>query len=201
MPTPISNADVTLGILAGGRGTRLGGAEKAWIERDGVPQVIRWRQRFAHEVARTLVSANRYLDRYAAAGLRALADRTDTDLGPIAGLDTLAAHCQTPWLLTLPVDLVGVDDCLLSKLIAQRHPHGGFAEDEEGAQPLIALWNVEALREGAAAAIARNDTAVHRLQATLDLARVHFPGVRFGNLNAPGDLAAAGASLPETPHE
>ena len=33
--------DTTLGILAGGRATRLGGTDKAWLRRDGVPQVVR----------------------------------------------------------------------------------------------------------------------------------------------------------------
>ncbi|WP_147653905.1 molybdenum cofactor guanylyltransferase [Vulcaniibacterium gelatinicum] len=184
--------DITLGILAGGRATRLGGRDKAWLEREGIPQVLRWRQRFAHEVGAVLVSANRGLARYAEAGLRAVPDRVGGELGPLAGLEALLAQCTTPWLLTLPVDLVGVNECLLPTLWAQRSPSGACAEDEDGPQPLVALWHVATARPAVEAAIAAGDGAVHRLQARLDMARVRFAGVRFGNLNTPDDLRCAG---------
>jgi molybdopterin-guanine dinucleotide biosynthesis protein A len=185
-------SQITLGILAGGRATRLGGLDKAWIERDGVPQVLRWQRRFASEVATTTVSANRDLSRYAEAGLQAYADRVEDDIGPIAGLETLLAQCETPWLLTLPVDLIGVNDCLLPTLIAKRSENGSFAADDDGPQPLIALWKVVAAREAVASAILGGETAIHSLQAGLDMAWVRFHGVRFGNLNTPDDLIAAG---------
>jgi molybdopterin-guanine dinucleotide biosynthesis protein A len=194
-------SQITLGILAGGRATRLGGLDKAWIERDGLPQVLRWQRRFASEVATTLVSANRGFSRFAAADLTVVPDRLAGDYGPIAGLDALAIRCETPWLLTLPVDLFGVNDCLLPTLIAERQDHGAFAEDDDGPQPLVALWQVSALREGVAKVMASNEGAIHELQSQLDLARVRFRGVRFGNLNTPDDLAAAGIAITDLPHE
>jgi len=191
---PLPSAQITLGILAGGRATRLGGIDKAWIERDGVPQVLRWRRRFAAEAGAMLVSANRDLLRYREAGLDAIADRVDGDFGPIAGLEALLAHCRTPWLLTLPVDLVGVNDCLLPTLCAERGASGAYARDDDGDQPLVALWNVEAALPAATSAIERNETAIHALQARLQMPAVRFDGVRFGNLNTPDDLHAAGIS-------
>src|SRR5688572_10565070 len=148
MSQPLPASQVTLGILAGGRATRLGGLDKAWLERDGVPQVLRWSHRFAAEVGDVLVSANRNFERYAAAGLQAVPDRHAATAGPLAGLDALAASCMTPWMLTLPVDLFGVNDCLLPTLVAERAPTGAFAQDEDGPQPLVALWEVAALRGG-----------------------------------------------------
>src|SRR6202008_1848857 len=128
----IPAAQVTLGILAGGRATRLAGVDKAWIERDGIPQALRWPRRVAQETGAVLVSANRDLPRYSRAGLIALADRIEGDWGPIAGLDALLANCRTPWLLTLPVDLVGVNDCLLPSLCSSRRENGAFALDDDG---------------------------------------------------------------------
>lgn len=190
MSQAIPASQVTLGILAGGRATRLGGLDKAWLERDGVPQVLRWTRRFAAEVGAILVSANRDLERYTAAGLDAVPDRHAGNAGPLAGLDALATNCTTPWLLTLPVDLFGVNDCLLPTLVAERAPTGAFAQDEDGPQPLVALWEVAALRAGLGDT--GGDGAVHALQARLGLRRVVFQGVRFGNLNTPADLLAAG---------
>lgn len=185
-------SQVTLGILAGGRASRLGGADKAWIERDGIAQVVRWQRRFAGETAAVLVSANRDAGRYANAGLRAVADRVTGDLGPLAGIDAMAAVCTTPWLLTIPVDLVGVNECLLPTLASAAGVAGAFAVDDDGPQPLVALWSLATLRPAASAALARGDVAVHALQATLGMAAVRLDGVRFGNLNTPDDLAAAG---------
>ena len=189
-PQAAARTATTLGILAGGRATRLAGRDKAWIERGGRPLVLALAARLAPEVGATLVSANRDADRYVAQGLLPVPDRTP-DAGPLGGLDALAAACETPWLLTVPVDVVNVNDCLLRSLRAAGG-QGAWAEDDDGPQPLVALWPVQALRAGAAAALASSDFAVHALQARLGMAPVRFAGLRFGNLNTPADLDAAG---------
>lgn len=183
--------DTTLGILAGGRASRLDGIDKAWLQRDGVSQVQRWQRRFESSVDAILVSANRNLPLYAQAGLQVVEDRF-LGAGPLAGLDALVQACTTRWLLTLPVDLVGVNDCLLPTLRAGTDTDGAFAQDDDGNQPLVALWRVAALRAGLTRGLEANDYAVHRLQAGLAMASVRFTGVRFGNLNTPDDLLAAG---------
>lgn len=190
----ISRANITLGILAGGQATRLGGVDKAWLQRDGVPQVLRWQRRFADEVATTLVSANRDLKRYAAHGLATVVDHHHA-LGPITGLDALACAARTSWLLTLPVDLVDTNECLLATLCAAAQANGAFAQDDDGAQPLVALWNVTALRPAVAQVIATGDTAVHALQTGLGMTCVRFAGVRFGNLNTPAQLREVGMQV------
>ena len=194
---PIAPGNITLGLIAGGRASRLGGADKAWLTRGGVPQVLRWARRFPGEHGPLLVSANRDPDRYAVHGLAAVGDR-HPDLGPIGGLDALAQACATPWLLTLPVDLVGANDCLVRTLVSKRDVDGAFARDDDGVQPLVALWRVDALRAACDTAIANGQAAIHRLQATLRMAEVAFTGFRFGNLNTPDDLRAAGID-PESP--
>ena len=181
---------LTLGILAGGRATRLGGRDKAWLQRDGVPQVVRIARRFDAECGAVLVSANRDLSRYAEHGLRAVADDV-ADIGPLGGIDMLCAHCETPWLLTMPVDIVDANDCLL-RTLANAGDDGAVADDGDGLQPLVALYRVEALREAVAAAIAAGDFSVQAMQQRMALARVRFAGLRFGNLNTPADLRLAG---------
>jgi molybdopterin-guanine dinucleotide biosynthesis protein A len=191
-PSTIPPCELTLGILAGGRATRLGGIDKAWLVRDDVPQVLRWQRRFANEVTRILVSANRDLPRYAAAGLEAVADRMDGAAGPLAGLDALFAHCTTPWLLTLPVDLIGVNECLLPTLASGAGTAGAYARDDDGVQPLVALWRVDEARAATRRALAAGDHSIQQLQQQLPMRGVRFAGVRFGNLNTPEDLRAAG---------
>lgn len=197
MQARTTSLDITLGLLAGGRASRLGGVDKAWLMRDGLPQVIRWQRRFEGEVRGVLVSANRDLPRYAAAGLVAIPDRLEGDRGPIAGLDALLSRCPTPWLFTLPVDLVGTNDCLLRTLLAERGTDGAWAEDADGPQPLVALWHVMAARAAVAACLASGESSIQRVQSRLAMTCVRFDGVRFGNLNTRDDLRAAGIDLPE----
>ena len=181
---------LTLGLLAGGRGTRLGGLDKAWLRRGGVPQVLRLAGRFAGECGVVLVSANVHTHRYADAGLHAVADVTP-GLGPLGGLDALARACTTPWLLTLPVDLVDANDCL-PRTLASAGGDGAVARDDDGLQPLVALYRVGAMRQAVADAIASNDYSVQAMQARMHLPEVVFSGFRFGNLNTPEDLRSAG---------
>lgn len=184
--------DLSLGILAGGRASRLGGRDKAWIERDGLPQVLRIAHRFDGECSALLVSANRDLPRYAQNGLQAVTDR-QPDLGPLGGLDALAAACTTPWLFTLPVDIVDADTTL-PRTLAQAGGQGAVARDADGLQPLVALYRVDALRAALVTALAGGEHSVRAMQAALALPVVAFAELRFGNLNTPADLAAAGCT-------
>lgn len=180
---------ITAGILAGGRATRLGGQDKAWLRRDGQPQVLRLMRSFG-DVDGWLVSANVGQDRYAGYGLRAVPDHV-RDIGPMGGLDALLRACPTDWLLTVPVDVIDVDDGLLPALRLHAGDVGVRAADEDGVQPLVALWNVDKALPVVSAAIAMQAFGVHGVQDTLGMPTVRFNGVRFGNLNTPADLATA----------
>ncbi|MBB6365834.1 molybdopterin-guanine dinucleotide biosynthesis protein A [Xanthomonas sacchari] len=194
---------ITLGILAGGRAQRLGGCDKAWLQRDGQAQVQWLVQALAPQVAAVLVSANRSLSRYAGIGLQALPDRVaapaeaERSLGPIAGLDALAAACATPWLLTVPVDLCRLPPELpivLAAAAADRD--GAWVEDAAGAQPLVALYRVSALRPALEEALAAARYAPRAVQQRLRMTPVPLPELVLGNLNTPQDLAAAGILPP-----
>lgn len=190
----LDRSQVSLGILAGGRASRLGGRDKAWLQRKGVPQVIRLADRFAAECGFVMVSANAHLERYAEHGLCVVSDLV-SGVGPLGGLQALANATTTPWLLTLPVDVIGTNECLLrtlAKAVDAGAGAGAVAEDDDGLQPLVALYRVEPLRVAIAAALAAGEHAVQAMQARIGLARVGFAGVRFGNLNTPEDLQAAG---------
>src|SRR3546814_12656045 len=89
----------------------------------------------------------------------------------------LAAACQTPWLLTVPVDVVDVNDCLVLSLRAAG-PGGAWAEDDDGPQPLVALWPVEILRTEVAKTVASGDFAVPALPARRGMTPVRLAGLR-----------------------
>jgi len=190
---------VTLGLLAGGQGTRLGVVDKAWLVRDDQAQVVRLVAKFL-TVSDVLVSSNGSDPRYASLGLRVVADATP-GLGPVAGLAALANACGTPWLLTLPVDTLDPPADLVERLLgaveAGGSPVGAVVQDDEGLQPLTALWATDVLAVHAPAALAAGRLAVHALVATAGLRTVRLRGVRLGNLNTLDDLAAARVTLPD----
>ncbi len=196
---------ITLGILAGGRAQRLGGCDKAWLQRDGQVQVQWLVQALAPQVAQVVVSANRSLPHYAAIGLQAVPDRVaapagaERSLGPIAGLDALAAACATPWLLTVPVDICMLPrdlPAMMAAVAASDECDGAWVEDAAGAQPLVALYRLAALRPALEEALTAARYAPRALQQRLRMQPVPLPEIVLGNLNTPQDLAAAGILPP-----
>ncbi|MEO5596058.1 MAG: NTP transferase domain-containing protein [Lysobacteraceae bacterium] len=201
---------ITLGLLAGGRGIRLGGVDKAWLCMNGVPLVLHWSRHFAIAIPAQLVSANCQLQRYAEHGLQAVMDRhhagpskgnavsADASVdpirlqGPLAGIDALLAATTTRWLLTLPVDALQLPPDFIERIWNERDEDGSVAADATGPQPLFALYRVDHAQPLVEAALHDGDLAVHRLQARMSMGRVDFPGFRFGNLNTPTDLATSG---------
>lgn len=184
----IPRAAITLGILAGGRGQRLGGRDKAWV---------RHRQRFLvenilmavpGEFAGRLVSARAPDARFEAMGLRAVFDRRDDFAGPLAAFEALCGACDTPWLLTVPVDLDGLPANLVDTLAAAAGADGVVVHDADGLQPLLGLWRTAALATAATSMLDAGESAARRLVARLQVSRCDVSPHRILNLNFPHDF-------------
>jgi molybdenum cofactor guanylyltransferase len=93
-------------ILAGGLGSRMGGADKGLVELAGRPMVAHVLERLQPQVGCVLINANRNADVYAGFGLPVLADRLGGFVGPLAGLDAaLNGDADAgEWVLTCPCD-------------------------------------------------------------------------------------------------
>jgi molybdenum cofactor guanylyltransferase len=105
-------------ILAGGRGARMGGADKGLQRFLGKPLVGHIIERLAPQVGPLLISANRNVDTYATFGLPVLRDRTEGFAGPLAGLQAGLAAVGTPFLVTAPCDSPCLPLDLVARLIA-----------------------------------------------------------------------------------
>ena len=73
-------------VLAGGLGTRMGGADKALLPLGGRPMLAHCLQRLAPQVDRIAISANGEPARLAGFGLPVLADSVPGYPGPLAGV-------------------------------------------------------------------------------------------------------------------
>jgi molybdopterin-guanine dinucleotide biosynthesis protein A len=104
--TGIAAAHITGVVLAGGRGTRMGGTDKGLQLFAGLPLVQHALRRLAPQVGATLVNANRNQDVYATFGARVCSDSSELGeyAGPLAGFVTALEQCGTPYLVTVPCD-------------------------------------------------------------------------------------------------
>ena len=101
----IAPHEITGLILAGGRGTRMGGVDKGLQAFRGLPLVQHALNRLQRGgVGRCLINANRNLAAYAAFGSPVWPDDMADYAGPLAGFLTGLVHCETPYLLTVPCD-------------------------------------------------------------------------------------------------
>lgn len=105
---PIEPHDITALVLAGGRGSRMGGVDKGLQNFNGVPlalhTLLRLQQQAGGLIGQTLINANRNLAAYEAFGAPVWPDALADYAGPLAGFLTGLEQCETPWLLTVPCD-------------------------------------------------------------------------------------------------
>lgn len=96
--------DITGLVLAGGRGSRMGGVDKGLQNHRGLPLALNALLRLQPQVGTVLVNANRNLAAYESMGAEVWPDAVPDYPGPLAGFLAGLEHCETPWLLTVPCD-------------------------------------------------------------------------------------------------
>jgi len=151
----INPTDITALILAGGRGSRMGGVDKGLQNFMGLPLALHTltRLQMGGGVRQIMINANRNLAAYESFGVPVWPDVLADDTGPLAGFLTGLERCETPYLLTVPCDTP-----LLPLDLAQRLAKAFEDEDTEIAmaaaleedgqlrpQPVFCLMRVELL--------------------------------------------------------
>ncbi len=91
-------------VLAGGRGMRMGGADKGLELFCGEPLVLHAMRRLRPQVGAVMINANRHLERYASLGVPVVADALADFAGPLAGLHAGLSRCTTDFLAAVPCD-------------------------------------------------------------------------------------------------
>ena len=94
-------------ILAGGRGSRMGGIDKGLQNFRGLPLALQTLMRLQMQslpLQEILINANRNLSAYESLGVPVWPDSIDGYAGPLAGFLTGLERCETPLLLTVPCD-------------------------------------------------------------------------------------------------
>ena len=100
----ILSQDITGLVLAGGRGSRMGGVDKGLQNFNGTPLAMNALLRLGMQVGEVMINANRNLAAYESFGVPVWPDGIGDYAGPLAGILTGLERCETPYLLTVPCD-------------------------------------------------------------------------------------------------
>ena len=147
---------VTALILAGGRGSRMGGIDKGLQNFRGLPLALQTLMRLQQQSLppqEVLINANRNLAAYESLGAAVWPDTLDGFAGPLAGFLTGLERCETPLLLTVPCDTPLFPLDLTERLHAALTEQDAdlamaAAREEDGKlrpQPVFCLLRVELL--------------------------------------------------------
>lgn len=173
-------------VLAGGRGTRLGGFDKASVELDG-------RSLLAHALE-AVIDASEVV----VVGEQVPTDRPVTFVvesprhgGPVAGLLTGvdALLRRTPSVAVLAVDMPWVSAGTLRRLHDAAAGHdGAVLVDPDGRRQLAFVVSRDRLQAERPDHEAQHDHPLHRLLARLDLAEVAATGREHRDIDTWADL-------------
>ena len=182
---------ITLLVLCGGQGRRMGGADKPLITVAGKAMVDHVLGSVPGGFER-LISANRNVAEYARR--EKVVQDCDSGLadahGPLAGIYAGLQHCRTRWMLSSPGDTPFLPEGWWRRLVdtaAGEHP--AVVWDGERQQHLHLLLPVEPARRSLSAYLAQGRFEAHRWLEALKPRQAMFddPG-GFRNLNRPEDL-------------
>ena len=129
-------------ILAGGRATRMGGADKGLLLLQHKPLIQHVIDRLTPQVDEILINANRGLEQYRTFGYRVLQDEVAEFLGPLAGFSLGLQHAKHEYLLTVPCDSPLLPHDLAQRLMAGLHEKNAdvaVASSDDSVHPVFCL--------------------------------------------------------------
>jgi molybdopterin-guanine dinucleotide biosynthesis protein A len=191
----IDPSDITGLVLAGGRGSRMGGVDKGLQAHRGMPLAMHALLRLAPQVGEVMINANRNLSAYESMGAAVWPDALPDYPGPLAGFLAGLEHCSTPYLATVPCDSPLFPTDLVARLGERLEAEDAelamAATVEDGElrlQPVFCL-----MRSGVMESLVRSTAAGERKidawTATLRTATVRFDdAAAFVNANTPAEL-------------
>ncbi|MFO1267497.1 MAG: molybdenum cofactor guanylyltransferase MobA [Rubrivivax sp.] len=205
LASPPASATVTGLVLAGGRGSRMGGVDKGLQLLDGRPLVAHALERLRPQVAALAINANRNTEAYAAFGVPVWPDALADYPGPLAGMLAGLAGIEgtgSEWLVTVPCDTPRFPVDLVARLLVAARAAGVRAAmpvtanaevtgGDAGAplpQPVFCLLH-RSLRPALEAALAAGERKIERFTRAQGQVLVPFDDAQaFFNANTPEEL-------------
>lgn len=198
-------------IIAGGKGKRMGGKEKALINLLDRPLISYILEKVSGKVAPIALNINTNFEKFKKFGYEIIEDPLKGHLGPLVGiLASLnwAKNLNQKWVLTLPCDTPFLPINLIESLVKAKNENIDIdlvvAKSRGFNHPTIALWKTDnnlILRK----AIEEGTRKIDVFTSQLKTSYVDFDNIEnstidpFTNLNSPKDLLFAKQKLGKLP--
>ena len=194
-PMTIDTQQITGLILAGGRGSRMGNVDKGLQNFRGAPMVLHVIMRLSPQVGALMINANQNLGPYEGFGLPVWPDQLTGFEGPLAGLQTGLAQCDTDYLVTAPCDSPFLPQDLverLSRALTDNDAELAVAvTEEEGRRqphPVFCLMKASVL-PNLTAFLQLGERKIDKWYRSLKFVEVMFPDeTAFRNINTLDEL-------------
>jgi len=123
-------------ILAGGKGSRMGGVDKGLQAFRGKRLVDHVYERLAPQVGGVIINANQNQEAYRTFGVRVVSDAIGGFAGPLAGMHAGLSISKRPFLASVPCDSPFLPEDLVARLYARIDETGAeLAVAKTGDQP------------------------------------------------------------------
>lgn len=184
--------DITVVILAGGKGRRMGGQDKGLISYKNVALIKHVIDSISQQTSKILINANRNQQQYARFGFPVIEDTLSDYQGPLAGFFAAMSAAETRYILTLPCDGPIIVNNYLSSMLQSMNSDNkelAIASDGDRMQPVYALIPV-ALKTSLNQFLAEGERKIDRWYQRHSYSLVEFSEESglFTNMNTPEDL-------------
>ena len=185
-------ADITAVILAGGRGSRMGGQDKGLVNYQGQTLIGHVITALNQQTRQIVINANRSRDEYAAFGYPVVEDSLNDFQGPLAGFLACMSSVSNSYILTLPCDGPKLATDYLQRMMLAMTRSGcdiAIASDGERMQPVYALIPVS-LHDDLQQYLAGGDRKIDLWYRHHSIELVDFSDQKdmFTNINSPADM-------------
>ena len=182
--------NVTGIVLAGGKGSRMGGVDKGLQPLRGKPMIEWVLARFTPQVSEIVINANQNLPTYESYGHRVVCDRIGGYAGPLAGLHAGLNAARHPFVVTVPCDSPFLPSDLVQRLSEHLENHDlAVAKTGDQPHPVFALMKRD-VRESLEAFLASGGRKIDAWYAALKVVEVPFDDEAdaFRNINTLEEL-------------
>jgi molybdopterin-guanine dinucleotide biosynthesis protein A len=184
--------DITVVILAGGKGRRMGGQDKGLVNYKNSSLVKHVIDAISLQSDKIIINANRNLDEYSAFGYPVVEDTLNDFQGPLAGFLAAMSNVSTDYILTMPCDGPVIIDDYVNKMkqgLNESTAVLAIASDGTRMQPVYALIPLK-LADSLQQFLLTGERKIDLWYQQQDFTLVEFEAESefFTNINTPQDL-------------
>jgi len=181
-------------ILAGGKGSRMGGVDKGLQAFRGRRLVDHVYERLAPQVGGIIINANQNQEEYRTFGVRVVSDAIGGFAGPLAGFHAGLSVSKRPFLASVPCDSPFLPEDLIARLYARIDETGAelaVAKTGEQPHPVFSLMRRGVL-DHLSDFLKSGGRKIDAWYATLNVVEVLFDdeAEAFSNINTLDELAS-----------